>query len=124
MIATSIDVNGHIFPLAFVIVEEESSDSWFWFLYTLRSQVTQREGICPIFYHHAGIQAAIRDPSVGWNPPYAHHLYSLRHVVSNFNDKYRNKMLKDLVCRAGSQHQPQKYESYMTELKRLDEKCL
>ena len=73
MIATSIDVNGHIFPLAFVIVEEESSDSWFWFLYTLRSQVTQREDICLISDRHVGIQATIRDPSVGLNSPYAHH---------------------------------------------------
>ncbi|RVW71050.1 hypothetical protein CK203_057850 [Vitis vinifera] len=66
LIATSIDANGHIFPLAFAIVEEESSDSWSWFLYTLRTQVTQREGICFISDRHAGIQAAIRDPSVGW----------------------------------------------------------
>ena len=43
MIATSIDANGHIFPLAFAIVEEESSNSWYWFIYILRSQVTQRE---------------------------------------------------------------------------------
>ena len=33
-------------------------------------------------------------------------------------------MLKDLVYRAGSQHQPRKYEACMTELKRLDDKCL
>ena len=124
LIATSIDANGHIFPLAFAIVEEESSDSWSWFLYILRTQVTQREGICLISDRHAGIQAAIRDPSVGWSPPYAHHRYCLRHVASNFNDKYRNKMLKDLVYRAGSQHQPRKYEACMTKLKQLDEKCL
>ena len=54
-IATLIDANGHIFPLAFAIVEEESSDSWSWFLYTLRSQVTQKENICLIYDHHAGI---------------------------------------------------------------------
>ncbi|KAL6327248.1 hypothetical protein AAG906_016675 [Vitis piasezkii] len=65
LIATSIDADGHIFPLAFAIVEEESSDSWSWFLHTLRSQVTQREGICLISNCHAGIQAAIRDPSNG-----------------------------------------------------------
>ena len=124
LIATSIDANGHIFPLAFAIVEEESSNSWSWFLYILRTQVTQREGICLISDRHAGIQAAIRDPSVGWSPPYAHHRYCLRHEASNFNDKYRNKMLKDLVYRAGSQHQPRKYEACMTELKRLDKKCL
>ena len=65
MITTSIDVDGHIFPLAFAIVEEESSDSWSWFLYTLRSQVMQREGICLFSDRHARIQAAIWDLSVG-----------------------------------------------------------
>ena len=45
-------------------------------------------------------------------------------MANNFNDKYRNKILKNLVYRAGAQHQPQKYESCMNELKQLDEKCL
>ena len=117
MIATSIDANGHIFPLAFAIVEEESLDSWSWFIYILRSQVMQREDICLIYDCHVGIQVAIRDLSVGWNPPYTHHRYCLRHVANSFNDKYRNKMLKDSAYRAESQHQPQKYESCMTKLK-------
>ena len=64
LIATSIDTNCHIFPLAFAIVEEESHNSWSWFLIALRRHVTQREGICLITYHHAGINAAIRNPSV------------------------------------------------------------
>ncbi|KAL6317566.1 hypothetical protein AAG906_030319 [Vitis piasezkii] len=59
----------------------------------IKDEVTQREGICLISDRHARIQAAIRDPSVGWSPPYAHHRYCLRHVASNFNDKYKNKML-------------------------------
>ena len=42
LIATTIDANGHIFPLAFAIVKEESQDSWSWFLITLRCHVTQR----------------------------------------------------------------------------------
>ena len=48
LIATSIDTNGHIFPLAFSIVEEKSQDSWSWFLTALRHHCTQREGICLI----------------------------------------------------------------------------
>ncbi|RVW45715.1 Serine/threonine-protein phosphatase 7 long form-like [Vitis vinifera] len=59
--------NSHgLFEITKYTVEEESSDSWSWFLYTLRSQVMQREGICLISDRHAGIQAAIRDPSIGW----------------------------------------------------------
>ena len=97
LIATSIDGNGHVFPLAFAIVEEESHDSWFWFLIALRCHVTQREEICLISNHHVGINATVRNPSVGWRPPHAQHRYCLRHVVSNFNDKFKNKVLKELA---------------------------
>ncbi|RVX07531.1 Serine/threonine-protein phosphatase 7 long form-like [Vitis vinifera] len=59
---------------------EESQDSWSWFLIALRHHVTQREGICLISDRHAGINAAVRNPSVGWSPPHAQHRYCLRHV--------------------------------------------
>ena len=61
LIATFVDPNGHIFPLAFAIVEEESIDNWSWFIIVLRTHVTQREGICLISDHHARINGAVRD---------------------------------------------------------------
>ena len=92
LIATSVDPNGHIFPLTFAIVEEKSTYSWFWFLTTLKFHVTKIEEICLISDRHAGINAAVRDVATGWNPPHAHHRYCLRHVVSNFNEKYKIKI--------------------------------
>lgn len=64
LIAISMDANDNIFPLAFAIVEEESVDSWSWFLTVLRTHVTQREGICLISGCHAGIDDALRDSKV------------------------------------------------------------
>ena len=61
MIATSVDPNEHIFPLEFAIVEEEYIDSWSWFIIALKTHVTQREGICLISDHHAGINGVVRD---------------------------------------------------------------
>ena len=119
MIATFVDPNGHIFPLAFAIVEEGSIDSWSWFITALKTQVTQREGICLISDRHVGINGVVRDVANGWN-----HRYCLRHVVSNFNEKYNNKVLKDLAYQAGCQHQPRKYEWCMEELKTLNDKCV
>ena len=101
LIATSIDPNGHIFPLAFAIVEEKSIDSWSWFITALKTHVTQREGICLIYDHHAGINGVVRDVANGWN-----HCYCLKHVVSNFNEKYKNKVLNNLAYQAGCQQQP------------------
>ena len=42
LIVSLIYANGRIFPLVFAIVEEESHDSWSWFLIALRRLVTQR----------------------------------------------------------------------------------
>ena len=70
---------------------------------------------------HAGINVSVRNPSVGWSVPHAQHPYCLRHVVSNFSDKFRNKILKDMAYRAGVQHQTWKYERCMEELKQLNE---
>ena len=130
LIATSIDANGNIYPppppppppppLAFAIVEEESQDSWSWFLITLRRHVTQREGICLISDRHAGINVVVRNPYVGWSIPHAQRRYCLRHVVSNFNEKFRNKILKDVAYRVGVQYQTRKYECCMEELKQLN----
>ena len=41
LIVTSINENGHVFPLALAIVKEESQDNWYWFLITLRRHITQ-----------------------------------------------------------------------------------
>ncbi|RVX08123.1 Serine/threonine-protein phosphatase 7 long form-like [Vitis vinifera] len=62
-------------------------------------------------------------------------LIALRHHVTQregiclISDRHAginaaNKVLKELAYRAGCQHQPQKYERYMEELKRLDEKSV
>ena len=72
LIAISIDRNDHIFPFAFAIVEQESQDSWSWFLIALRRHCTQREGKCLISNRHAGINVVVRNPYVRWSVPYAH----------------------------------------------------
>ena len=45
-------------------------------------------------------------------------------MVSNFNEKYKNKVLKDFTYKAKCQHQLRKYEWCMEELKRLNDKCV
>ncbi|XP_031737534.1 uncharacterized protein LOC116402427 [Cucumis sativus] len=122
--ALSIDANGHIFPLAFAIVEGENTSSWSWFLRALREYVTDRYGICLISDRHRDILSAINNEEVGWSEPRAVHRYCLRHVASNFNQKYKSKQLKDLVFRAGNQHQRRKFIKIMKELQRLNPECL
>ncbi|KAJ7954415.1 Transposon protein, putative, Mutator sub-class, expressed [Quillaja saponaria] len=109
LISCGVDGVNHVMPPAFAIVEEESKDSWSWFLLCLHVHVTQCDGICLISYHHSGIIAAVKDPSVGWTEPYAYHHYCLRHVASNFHTAKKNSATKNLVMKAGYQVQSHSY---------------
>ncbi|KAL6577657.1 hypothetical protein OROMI_009985 [Orobanche minor] len=56
LIAMGVDGNNQILPLAFAIVENESYDSWDWFLSHIKNHVVkERDDICLICDRHIGI---------------------------------------------------------------------
>ena len=70
--------------------------------------VTTLEGICIIFDQHTGIKSAIEiilaidDKDDDFlRPLNLYHRFCLRHVASNFNERYHDKQLKNMIMRAG-----------------------
>ncbi|KAL6523564.1 hypothetical protein OROGR_017167 [Orobanche gracilis] len=121
LIAMGVDGNNQILPLAFAIVENESYDSWNWFLYHIKNHVVkERDGICLISDRHIGILKVVNEHGSPWLEPRGFHRYCLRHFISNFNDKFRNSELKALAYRAGSQNQVRKFNSTMEEIGKLN----
>ncbi|XP_023763670.1 uncharacterized protein LOC111912174 [Lactuca sativa] len=113
MIAMGVDGNNQILPLAFAIVENESYDSWNWFLSYIKIHVVkERECICLISDPHLGILKAVNQHGSSW--------YCLRHFINNFYEKFRNLELKALAYRAGSQNQIRKFNSTMEEIGKLN----
>ncbi|KAL6545271.1 hypothetical protein OROGR_009145 [Orobanche gracilis] len=121
LIAMGVDGNNQILPLAFAIVENESYDSWNWFLYHIKNHVVkERDGICLISDRHIGILKVVNEHGSPWLEPRGFHRYCLRHFISNFNDKFRNSELKALAYRAGSENQVRKFNSTMEEIGKLN----
>ena len=108
LVATALDGNNHIFPVAFAIVETESGDTWGWFLETIAPLIKHRDGqITLISDRHPRIIAAVKHQQqyfYNWR-----HRYCLRHICSNFNTKFKNKTLKRMVWNAGIQAQLWKF---------------
>ena len=74
MIAMGVDGNNQILPLAFAIVENESYNSWFWFLYYVKKHVVkEREGICLLSDRHMGILKAVNEHGSPWLEPRGFH---------------------------------------------------
>ena len=100
LIIMGCDRNNQLFPLAFAITEGDNINSWGWFLACIRNRVTQRTVIYVISDRHLGIMAIMSDPHIGWAAPSAYHRICMSHLVSNFMTRFKDKLLKNLVCRA------------------------
>ncbi|RVX03620.1 Serine/threonine-protein phosphatase 7 long form-like [Vitis vinifera] len=120
LIAMGCDGNNQLFPLAFAITEGENADNWSWFLACIRVGVTQRKGLCLTFDRHLGIIVAVNETYSGWTQPDACHRFCMRHLASNFNTKFKDKTLKDLMCRAAMQSKVKKFISHMDTIGRIN----
>ncbi|XP_078170359.1 uncharacterized protein LOC144564632 [Carex rostrata] len=90
LIATSIDANGGLYPIAFAICDKENGDNWQWFLHSLREFVTRERKVCIISDRFSGNKEVVRSV---FSPDDGHaHRWCLRHIKANlkkagFTDK-------------------------------------
>ncbi|XP_021771013.1 uncharacterized protein LOC110735155 [Chenopodium quinoa] len=111
LVATGVDGNFQVFPLAFALVEGENISSWSWFMSCLRDRVTQRDGLCVIFDRHAGIIAAMNDLNIGFTQPRAYHRFCVRHLASNLKSHVRSTITRDTFKAAAYQRQERKLQA-------------
>ncbi|KAL0456107.1 UNVERIFIED_CONTAM: hypothetical protein Slati_0949900 [Sesamum latifolium] len=124
LVAVTLDANQQILPIAFTLVDEESLASWRWFLEMLAKHLMldDDDRICLIFDRHSGLISAINCVPAFMFSRGVHH-FCLRHVCSNFNNKYKNIQLKDLCCRVGAEQNVRKFERKMEEIRELNEEA-
>ena len=118
LIAMRCDGNNQLFPLAFAITEGENIDSWGWFLACIRNRATQRTGIFVIFDRHPSIMAAMSDPHLGWDAPLAYNRICISHLASM--TRFKDKLLKNLVCRATLASTERKFNKHMAKIGRIN----
>jgi hypothetical protein len=103
--AIGVDCNNKIIPIAFGFVENENTESWFWFLERVKMYVVSgRPNVCLISDRHAGLLQAIKQlqSGKGSDPPIWHDVqnrWCIRHMGTNFYDHFKNKELMLLFKR-------------------------
>ena len=101
LIATAQDGANHIFPIAYAIVEGETTSAWGFFLKNLRRHVTPQINISLISDRHPSIISAYNNPSNLWVQDTSH-FFCLRHIAQNFLRSNSNcKHLKKPLMLAG-----------------------
>ncbi|RYQ82968.1 hypothetical protein Ahy_B10g101577 [Arachis hypogaea] len=110
LVAVSQDGNNNIVPIAFAIVEGETSDAWHFFLSNLRQHVVTRDGVGLISDRHESINSAVERSNGAWSPPRAFHMFCIRHIKSNFLRKFKAPYLQKLVVNIGYSRMVREYD--------------
>ena len=64
--------------------------------------------------------AVMSDPHLGWAAPSAYHRICMRHLASNFMTRFKDKILKNLVCRAALARTQRKCNKHMDIIRRIN----
>ncbi|RYQ84974.1 hypothetical protein Ahy_B10g104486 isoform C [Arachis hypogaea] len=116
-----LDGNNNIVPIAFAIVEEETSDAWHFFLSNLQQHVVTRDSVGLISHRHESINAAVTRSNGAWPPPKAFHMFCIRHIESNFLRKFKAPYLQKFVVNIGYLRTVCEYEVCHQRLREWDE---
>jgi hypothetical protein len=101
LVAVSQDGNQNVVPIAYAIVEGETTEAWSFFLTYLRKHVVKNREVGLISDRHVSIIAAVNQSNGEWTPPKAYPRYCLRHIAANFLREYKKPGLHKLVVSIG-----------------------
>nr|CAD1834514.1 unnamed protein product [Ananas comosus var. bracteatus] len=118
--AVGVDANDCIFPIAYAVVDVESTASWAWFLSHLLQDLQIQNSAAWTFMSDK--QKVIGQYYLQSHDlvPNAEHRFCVRHLYSNFQNSYKGKLLKDYLWAAAKASYVAKFEHWMGLIKETD----
>ncbi|XP_023731200.2 uncharacterized protein LOC111878947 [Lactuca sativa] len=111
-----VDSNNGIYPLAYALVENETKNSWTWFLEQLGDdlELYANSNFTFILDRQKGII-----PAIAKLFPQVEHRFCLRHIYENMKRQWKDKELKDLVWACATATTIRHFEKALEELKKF-----
>ncbi|XP_010456817.1 PREDICTED: uncharacterized protein LOC104738322 [Camelina sativa] len=117
--ASGQDVNFQVFPLAFAVVDSENDDAWTWFFEKLERIIADSKSLTIISYRNSSIYTTKKRVF-----PMAHHGACIVHLARNFNAKFHNKVLAQLVTNAAFANKVTGYQDIYRQIKAKNANCV
>ncbi|XP_039132322.1 uncharacterized protein LOC120269103 [Dioscorea cayenensis subsp. rotundata] len=108
--AVGIDLNDCIFPIAYAVVLIENRESWTWFMEALRDdlEIWNSKYVTIMSDRQKGLKRAVEEVF-----PDAEHRNCVRHIYTNFGEKFRGKALKDFLWNAARAMYVQRFNYWL-----------
>ena len=95
LVATAVDGNSNLYPIAFGVADSENEESWEWFFRQLSVVIPDSKDLAFVSDRHASIAKAIRDVY-----PRSKHGICIHHLLTNVVKFFRTKGFTALVEKA------------------------
>ena len=109
-LATACAIDGHnwLYPVAYGVIDAETTVSWVWFMEKLREAIGSPPGLAICSDAGKGIDTAIEKVF-----EYAEHRECMRHLVVNFKKKFHGKVFDDHLWPAAYSWTPRAFDYHM-----------
>lgn len=111
LVATAVDGNSNLYPIAFGVVDSENVESWGWFFRQLSVVVADSKDLAFISDRNASIAKAI-----GTVYPQSTHGICIHHVLTNVVKSFKGKGWTALVEQASKAYRYSEFQERMTEI--------
>ncbi|KAL4555574.1 hypothetical protein LXL04_038197 [Taraxacum kok-saghyz] len=109
--ATGVDGNNSIFPIAYCVLESENTQSWTWFLESLKKAIGTPSGLVISSDMQKGLEAAIMHVY-----PNVEHRECIRHLCSNFKKQFRGEFFCKKLWGAAHTYLPTMHDTLLKEI--------
>ncbi|KAJ9557969.1 hypothetical protein OSB04_012583 [Centaurea solstitialis] len=115
--AVGVDPNQGIYPLAYAVVEAETTDSWSWFLEILQDDLdlNRDSNFTFITDRQKGIVPAMTRVF-----PSAEHRFCIRHIYENMKKQWKGQVYKDQLWKCASATTVPQFKKCMDDLKAIN----
>ncbi|XP_071740827.1 uncharacterized protein [Rutidosis leptorrhynchoides] len=112
--AVGRDANNQVFPIAWALVDVETTENWSWFIKLLKNDLglENGNGIALISDQHKGLIEAVTQVL-----PNCEHRQCARHVYANFSKRFGGVYFKNCFWQAAKSYTPEHFAYVMDKIK-------
>ena len=109
LVATTLDGNSNLYPIAFGVVDSENDRSWEWFMRQLNVVIADDQSLAFVSDRNASIAKALAEVY-----PHSHHEICIHHLLNNVVTYFKGKGVAGLVAKASKAYRVADFKKIFT----------
>ncbi|XP_024011233.1 uncharacterized protein LOC112086507 [Eutrema salsugineum] len=114
LVATALDGDSSLYPIAFGVVDSENDRSWEWFFRQLLVVIADGQGVAFVSDRNVSVTKALARVY-----PHSSHGICIHHLLSNVASHFKTKGLVGLIAKASKEYRVSEFERRFNDIRNI-----